>query len=321
MKIISVKIFRQLGGALVAAVLLLLAACGQPGAAGSDRQPGQLTIVTAFYPFQFVAEHVAGAHAQVTSLTAPGAEPHDLELTPKQVASVTDASLVIYEKSFQAAVDEAVAQSGNPNVLDTATVVPLVPLAQPAGGDDHTAAADGDHESSGLDPHVWLDPVNMITITEAVRDQLVAIDPSHAADYRANADRLDGQLKALDSSYRTGLQNCRLKEFITTHAAFGYLSRRYGLEQVGINGLSPDSEPSPARIAEVQQIARRAPGDHDLLRDPGLPRGRRVDRRRPRVEDRRPGSDRRHHGGVTRNGLPSVMTSNLTALRTANGCS
>ena len=256
----------------------------------------------------------------MTSLTAPGAEPHDLELTPKQVASVSEASLVIYEKSFQAAVDEAVAQSGNPNVLDTATVVPLVPLAQPAGGDDHTAADGEDHESSGLDPHVWLDPNNMITITDAVRDHLVALDPAHAADYRENADRLDNELKALDSSYRTGLKSCRLKEFITTHAAFGYLSRRYGLEQVGINGLSPDSEPSPARIAEVQQIAEQHHVTtifYETLVSPAIAQsiagdlGLRTDVLDPieGITDHSRGDD-----------YLAVMESNLAALRKANSC-
>jgi len=90
--------------------------------------------VTAFYPLQFVAQRVAGAHGAITDLTQPGAEPHDLELTPRQVASLTTASLVIYERGFQPAVDEAVQQSENRQVIDTTTIVPLRPL--PADGDD-----------------------------------------------------------------------------------------------------------------------------------------------------------------------------------------
>ena len=111
-------------------------------------------------------------------------------------------------------------------------------------------------------------------------------------------------LTALDKSYRTGLATCKRSEFITTHAAFGYLARAYDLTQIGINGLSPDSEPSPARIADVQQIAKEHQDHHDLLRDAGLPRGRPVDRRRPRAEDRRPRPDRRHHRCLPWNGLP-----------------
>ncbi len=321
MKIIFVKISsRALGGALLGAVLLLASACAPAGTAAKERQPGQLSIVAAFYPFQFVTERVAGDHAVVTSLTAPGAEPHDLELTPKQVASISSADLVIYEKSFQAAVDEAVAQSGNPNVLDTATVVPLSPLSE-ADEHDHEQAAEGEeHEHSGLDPHVWLDPNNMVTITNAVRDRLIQIDRAHASDYSGNARELDGQLLSLDKQYRTELQTCRLREFITTHAAFGYLARRYGLEQVGINGLSPDSEPSPARIAEVQQIAREHHVTtifYETLVSPAVAQsiagdlGLKTDVLDPieGITDSSRGDD-----------YLSVMASNLTALTTANGC-
>ncbi len=322
MKIISVKTMRALGVALTMAVILLAAACGQSGTAAEGRaKPGQLDIVTAFYPFQFVAERVAGDHAVVSSLTTPGAEPHDLELTPRQVASVTTADLVVYEKSFQAAVDEAVAQSGNANVLDTATVVPLVPLEE-GEGHDHAATAEheGDGGESGLDPHVWLDPKNMVEITNAVAARLATIDPDNATDYRTNAKSLVGDLTALDNSYRTGLATCKLSEFITTHAAFGYLARQYDLTQVGINGLSPDSEPSPARIADVQQIAKEHQVTtifYETLVSPAVAQSIASDLRlKTDVLDPIEGITDASRG----TDYLSVMRSNLTALRTANSC-
>ncbi len=320
MTIVFVRLRRTIGAGLGAAFLLLAAACGASAAgSGGKAQAGQLEIVTAFYPFQFVAERVAGDHAVVSSLTAPGAEPHDVELTPRQVASVTTADLVIYEKSFQAAVDEAVDQSENANLFDTATVVPLVPLSE--HGDEHGNAGGGqDHDRSGLDPHVWLDPDNMVEITDAVADRLSTIDPGHATDYHANAENLVAELTRLDTSYRTGLSSCRLDEFITTHAAFGYLARAYGLIQVGINGLSPESEPSPARIALVQKIAtdlRVTTIFYETLVSPAVAQsiagdlGLRTDVLDPieGITDASRGTD-----------YVSVMSSNLTALRTANGC-
>ncbi len=159
--------------------------------------------MTAFYPLQFVAERVAGDHGAVTSLTQPGAEPHDVELTPRQVASVTDADAVVYIKGFQPAVDEAVAQSGNEHVLDTTSVVPLQTEAE-EHAHDHAETpppktqrdehAEEGHDHGGLDPHVWLNPLNMVTITDAVVAQLSGIDPDHAADYRANAPTLQAEL-------------------------------------------------------------------------------------------------------------------------------
>jgi zinc transport system substrate-binding protein len=247
---------------LVLACLLPLTAvagCANAGPATTikTKRSGQLTIVAAFYPLQFVAQRVAGDRVTVTSLTQPGAEPHDLELTPRQVASLTTASLVIYEKGFQPAVDEAVVQSENPQVIETTTVVPLRPLASP-GDLDHGDGAEDDH--SALDPHVWLDPTAVSRIARAVEQRLSTIDPDHAADYGRSAATLIEELDDLDQTFRSGLAHCVRTEFMTTHAAFGYLAERYHLTQIGISGLSPDAEPSPARIAEVHRVAR----DHGI---------------------------------------------------------
>lgn len=322
---------RPLGALICASSLLLAAACGGAGAGtgAGDAQPGQLKIVTAFYPFQFITERVAGSHAQVSSLTQPGAEPHDLELTPRQVADLSTADFVVYEKTFQAAVDEAVAQSGNAHVLDTTSVVPLQPLA--SGEHDHEADSAGtpaegteegaDHQESGMDPHVWLDPTNVATITAAVATQLSTIDPEHAADYAANAKALEADLTALDESFTTGLATCERTEFITTHAAFGYLAKRYGLDQIGINGLSPESEPSPSRIAEVQGEAK----DHgvttifyETLVSPAVAQSMAGDLGlKTDVLDPIEGITAKSKG----QDYLAVMKANLTALKTANACS
>jgi zinc transport system substrate-binding protein len=317
---------RRLGVVACLLSLLAAAACASTGSAGTlTRTPGQLKIVVAFYPLQFVAQRVAGDHAAVSDLTQPGAEPHDVELTPRQVASLTTASLVIYEKGFQPAVDEAVRQSENPEVIDTTTTVPLRPLT--LSGDDlgHGEGTGDDHAPSddhpGLDPHVWLDPTAVSRIAHAVESRLVIIDPAHAADYARNSRMLEEDLRKLDRSFRNGLRHCVRTEFITTHAAFGYLAERYHLTQIGISGLSPDAEPSPARIAEVQRVAREYQLTtifSETLVSPALAEaiagdlGLRTDVLDPLegVTDQSRGTD-----------YISIMDSNLTAFRKAGGCS
>jgi zinc transport system substrate-binding protein len=323
MVIMSVRL-RWLSAIAGLFALMALAGCASAGPASTSPTGtrGQLTIVTAFYPLQFVAERVASDRATVASLTQPGAEPHDLELTPGQVASLATASLVLYEKGFQPAADEAVSQSGNSAVLDTTTVVPLRPATTTEdhhAEDEHVEEAGHDH--SDLDPHVWLDPTLMSRIARAVQEQLTTIDPDHAADYARNADALDKELTSLDESFRSGLAHCVRTDFITTHAAFGYLAERYHLNQIAISGLSPDSEPSPARIAEVQREAR----EHQLttiftetLVSPDLAEaiagdlGLVTDVLDPieGITDQSRGDD-----------YLSVMASNLAALRKAGGCS
>jgi zinc transport system substrate-binding protein len=300
-------------------ILLAVSGCATARPASSSGPRGELTIVTAFYPLQFVAQRVSGGHAAVMNLTHPGAEPHDLELTPRQVASLTTATLVIYERGFQPAVDEAVVQSENRQVIDTTTIVPLRPLA--VGSDDlETGQWTGD-DHPALDPHVWLDPTALGRIARVVQQRLSSIDPDHATDYARNAATLNRQLRSLDRSFRSGLAQCVRTEFMTTHAAFGYLAQRYHLTQIAISGLNPDAEPSPARIAEVQRLAQ----DHGLttifsetLVSPAVAQaiasdlGLVTDVLDPieGITDQSRGQD-----------YLSVMSSNLAALRKAGGCS
>jgi zinc transport system substrate-binding protein len=242
--------------ALIPAVALLAATTGC--AAFTNEAPGNgpgVDVVTAFYPLQFVAQRVAGDHAQVVDLTKPGSEPHDLELSVAQTARVTDADLIVYEKGLQAAVDSAVEQASGVPAVDAGAVAGLEPMSH--GGHD-----DADHDSPGaeepsdlgdLDPHFWQDPLKLAKVADAVAEQLAEVDPEHADDFHANAQQLDADLTRLDHEYVAGLQGCARDTIVVSHNAFGYLSR-YGLTIEPISGLSPDAEPTPADLARLQQL-------------------------------------------------------------------
>lgn len=223
----------------------LLAACGSSGTGtGTDSTDAasNVSVVAGFYPLEWAAAEVGGDRVSVSSLTAPGAEPHDLELTPQQVAAVTDAGLVLYVGQFQPALDDAVAQ--NPDkALDV------------AAGLDRLAPQPGEADA-GYDPHVWLDPTNMAAIVATVAQRLSAADPVGASTFTANAAALTERLVALDARWKSGTATCASRDLVVSHEAFGYLAKRYGLAQVGISGLSPDTEPSPAKLAEVADFIR-----------------------------------------------------------------
>jgi zinc transport system substrate-binding protein len=257
---------------------------------------------------------VGGDHVRVASLTRPGTEPHDLELTAQDVAAVDDAArdgLVVYLEGFQPAVDDAVATAGrSQRVLDVTD----------AAGLDLTTPADGAEPGASTDPHFWLDPLRLAAVTDAVADRLAEVDPAHAADYRRNAAALDADLHRLDERYRTGLQDCASRELVTSHAAFGYLAERYGLHQRGIVGLNPDAEPNPAQLADVAAFVR----DHgvstiffETLASPDVAETvARETGARTAVLDPIEGLTAESAG----DSYLSVMNSNLTALREGLGC-
>lgn len=199
-------------------------------------QDGKLHVVASAYPFAWAAARVGGPDVDVTDLVPPGAEPHDVELTPRQVGLVEQAALVVYLHGFQPSVDDAVGRGSQG--LDLRRVV-----------DQH-----------GGDPHVWLDPVRMEAVVAALADRLAAKDPQHAAAYRTRAASVTRDLQGLDALFRTDLRGCARKDVVTSHSAFGYLVGRYGLVQRGITGVSPDEEPSPKKLAAVATFAK----DHDV---------------------------------------------------------
>jgi zinc transport system substrate-binding protein len=246
------------------AAALVLAACGSstgsggttsPSASGTAAPAGDpLSVVAAFYPLEWAAEQVGGDLVDVTSLTAPGAEPHDLELTPRQVATVSDADLVLYIAEFQPAVDDAVAQNAG-NAVDVAADLEHLAAEEHAHEEGEEHAHEG--EEATYDPHVWLDPTNMAAIVTLVGERLGAADPANAATFASNAAAAAAELDTLDAEWKAGTTTCESRDLVVSHEAFGYLAARYGFEQVGISGLSPDSEPSPARIAEVADFVRQ----------------------------------------------------------------
>jgi zinc transport system substrate-binding protein len=239
---------------LLAALLSLVVISGCAQRAEAARYDGdRLKVVTAFYPLEFLAEQIGGDQVKVTDLTKPGAEPHDVELNPRQVGQVADAGLAVFLSGFQPAVDDAVAQEGKGRSFDAASVVTLLPLDE----DDHAAAGEEHAEAAGgRDPHVWLDPVRFATIADRLAERLGQADPAHAADYTARAAAVHTELEALNASYAAGLRDCKRHELVTSHSAFHYLADRYGLTQVGITGISPEAEPSPQRLARVAAEAR-----------------------------------------------------------------
>lgn len=240
---------RALLPALATASALALAGCG---AAGSDGGDGEgLRVLASIYPLAYVAERVGGDLVDVRVATPAGTDPHAIELSPRQLRDVGAADLVLYLGGFQAAVDDAVAERAPERALDVTAPADLRPLPDGAA-DGHDDEADDD-EHGGLDPHFWLDPERLAAVGHAVADALAEADPGNAATYRAHADALAADLAALDGELADGLAACESDVVVTSHAAFGYLTERYGLRQVSVSGIDPEGEPSPARIREVRE--------------------------------------------------------------------
>ncbi|TKJ31745.1 metal ABC transporter substrate-binding protein [Blastococcus sp. CCUG 61487] len=248
---------RMAGAALTSMALLLTAGCGGEDGAGSD---GELQVVAGFYPLEWAAERIGGDRLSVSALTPPGGEPHDLELTPRDVASIEEADLVVLLSGFQPALDEAADSSGGDRVWDAADAADLLTgdHEDHEHGDDDEDHGDEDHGhddgDSPVDPHFWLDPLRLADVGDALAERLAETDPDGADAYAENAAALRADLERLHAEMSAGLADCAVDTLVTAHDAFGYLAERYGLEVVGISGLSPSQEPAASELAQITRL-------------------------------------------------------------------
>lgn len=213
---------------LSAVVGLLAAGCGGDTSTASD---GRTQVVAGFYPLAFAAAEIGGDGVDVSNLTPPGAEPHDVELSVRDVERVRGADLVLYlGQGFQPALEDAA--EGEDSAVDLLDGLDL---------------REGEEGKEARDPHVWLDPVRFADVVDRIGTELGG---------EAAARQLASQLRGLDAEYRAGLANCERRELVTAHDAFGYLGERYGLEVMPITGISPESEPSPQDLASISDLVR-----------------------------------------------------------------
>jgi zinc transport system substrate-binding protein len=193
-------------------------------------------VVASFYPVAEAAVRVGGGRVDVTNLTPPGVEAHDLELAPDDVEAIVTADVVLYlGGGFQPGLEEALGDAEG-TVIDVLDGLPT----------------EWAPETDVVDPHVWLDPELYSGIVDTVERALASAEPQGADGFALNATAFEDDLARLDAEFADGLATCERRVIVTAHEAFGYLARAYGLSQEAITGLSPEAEPDARRLAQLK---------------------------------------------------------------------
>ena len=271
---------------LTSLAVLTLAGCG-----GYGYDLDGLDLAAGFYPLAWAAEEIGQGRVNVVNVTPAGAEPHDVELSPREVERVRAANLVFLLRGFQPALDEAADGAENARVVD------FLEVSSPRGSD----------------PHVWLDPVRFEAIVRLMGEEL---------ERPAAAERLATSLRELDAEYERGLARCERRAIVTSHAAFGYLAERYGLTQVPISGLSPEAEPTARELERVVEQVERSGATTVFFEKLVSPRIAETVAREVGAETAvlDPIEGLTEEEGERGENYLTVMRENLAALRTALGC-
>jgi zinc transport system substrate-binding protein len=238
----------------VASLVLALSACGS-SSSQVDSNKTQITVAASFYPIEEIVRQVGGTHVNVVELTPAGQGAHDVQLTAKQLNVLSSASAVFYiSDGFQPEVEKAVASlPGSVVPVDLLQSVTLLDVVAQLGGTE--GETDGEVLASGKDPHVWLDPANMIAMTTAVADALSQLSPEFSTQFNAAAKSYIAELQTLGSEIDAQLANCESRILVTSHRAFAYLAKRANIRQVAIAGVNPEEEPSAKSLEAIATFA------------------------------------------------------------------
>lgn len=226
-----------------------------------EQNANKLQVAASFYPMAYFAEEIGRDKAAVQNITPSGAEPHDFEPTAQDITTMQNSKLLVLNgigfEPWYARIENDIKQN-NVQVVVASEGLELI-----AGKDIHSEeehaeehTTEEEHANEVQDPHVWLSPVLAQKQVDNILKGYIAADPANEAYYRSNAEALKNRLSDLDAKYKTGLQACEREDIVTSHTAFAYLAREYGLHQVAISGLSSSEDPSTQKLAEVAEFAR-----------------------------------------------------------------
>lgn len=234
-----------------------LAACGQTEEQVNEGD--RIKIVTTFYPVYEFTKQVVGEHADVTMLIEAGQDSHNFEPSPKEMIRIAEADVFIYSSPFMETWVSAVLDTIKDSdvlIIHAAEDIPLYEEVEDEEHHDHEHE-DDDHNhdehdhSHAIDPHVWVDPVFAQELVEKISVGIQTADTEHAAVYAENAAAYKAELVQLDEEFKKAFEKAEDRIFVVQHAAFGYLARRYGLEEISISSLTSSQEISPAQMAAV----------------------------------------------------------------------
>jgi len=221
-------------------VLLIVVACS-PQKDLNNTESGKMLVYASFYPLYFLAHEIGGDNINLKMVVPNGVESHEYEPNMNQLKEIENAQLFIYNgASYESWADKVVG-----NIIDENRAINASQLVR-------LNTVDGNP-----DPHIWLNPENMIEIGKAIKDKFISLDEKNKDEYEKNFSELSDRLRELDNRYLEELKDKNRDSIIVSHAAFGYMAERYGFNQVSVAGISPDQEPSPKTIANLIEMAKK----------------------------------------------------------------
>lgn len=220
----------------------------------------QLTVYTSIYPIQYAVERIGGNTVAAKTVYPPGVDAHTFEPTSKDIAAIAKSDAFFYLGAGMEGFAESAASalsSQDTTLVELGKHEELFHVEEQEHEDNHHDHSNDGHDHGDHDPHIWLDPIRMMDMSEIIKEDLIELNPEQAEIYNNNYDDLKADLIALDKKYNDVLQEKTNKKILVSHAAFGYWEERYGISQISINGLTSSNEPSQKELAKIVKQAEQ----------------------------------------------------------------
>ena len=239
---------------MLAFFALVLGACGQNAGQDNSNETKGMKIVTSFYPVYAMVKEVSGDLNDVRMIQSSSGI-HSYEPSANDIAAIYDADIFIYHshtlESWAGSLDPSL-QKSKVKVIEASDGMTL----ERVPGLEDMEAGNGVDEKTLYDPHTWLDPEKVAEEAQIIADKLSEQDSANKETYQKNAQNFSAKAHDLTKKYQPIFENADQKTFVTQHTAFSYLAKRFGLNQLGIAGISPDQEPSPRQLTEIQEFVK-----------------------------------------------------------------
>ncbi len=233
---------------------LVLGACGQRASQDNSNETKGMKIVTSFYPIYAMVKEVSGDLNDVRMIQSSSGI-HSYEPSANDIAAIYDADIFIYHshtlESWAGSLDPSL-QKSKVKVIEASDGMTL----ERVPGLEDVEAGNGVDEKTLYDPHTWLDPEKVAEEAQIIADKLSEQDSANKETYQKNAQNFSAKAHDLTKKYQPIFEKSGQKTFVTQHTAFSYLAKRFGLNQLGIAGISPDQEPSPRQLTEIQEFVK-----------------------------------------------------------------
>lgn len=218
----------------------------------------KIQVIASFYPLYYFTQRIGGDRVDVKTIVPPGVEPHDFEISPRDAADIENSDLVVVNGAGFEPWFEKVRPDLDTKKINYAVLSEGISLLKGAGHEEEGTTEEENHaEEEAVDPHIWLSPVVAQKMVQKITKGLIKSSPENESFYKENEKKLQSDLIVLNQDFQKGLSSCKKKDFVTSHAAFAYIAKEYGLNQVSISGISPEEEPSAQKLAQVSDFVKK----------------------------------------------------------------